>query len=138
MRTLSHHLSAIYTPYVSVAMDFRFFCILIHIRCLLEVCLELPSDSTLPWTPLLLTTCLPLPGRTRDFHPLEVRPCRANKKQTNISLVCKLLLYLTTSKISYLFLILNSSSFILTFSAFVRIINISAVAFVITIGVVIS
>src|SRR5699024_7750778 len=36
-----------------------------------EVCRELPSDSTSQWTPLLLAMYLPLPGCTRDFHPLE-------------------------------------------------------------------
>ncbi len=34
-------------------------------------CLELPSDSASRRTPLLLAMCLPLPGHTRDFHPLE-------------------------------------------------------------------
>ncbi|MDF1511014.1 hypothetical protein PZE06_23045, partial [Robertmurraya sp. DFI.2.37] len=44
------------------------------------VCLELPSDSTSPWTPLLSAMYLPLPGRTRDFHPLEFAHAGRTKK----------------------------------------------------------
>ena len=36
-----------------------------------EFCLQLPSDSTSPWTPLFSTRYFPLLGRTRDFNPLE-------------------------------------------------------------------
>ncbi|MGP4041000.1 hypothetical protein ACTWP4_14045, partial [Gracilibacillus sp. D59] len=43
--------------------------------------LELPSDSTSPWTPLLLAMCLPLLGRTQDFHPLEFAHAGRTKKK---------------------------------------------------------
>ena len=36
-----------------------------------EVCLQLPSDSSSPRTPLLLAMCLALLTRTQDFHLLD-------------------------------------------------------------------
>ena len=49
------------------------------------VCLQLPSDSTSRWTPLLFSYPLPTAGQGRDFHPIErapagrtVRALRAN------------------------------------------------------------
>jgi len=45
-----------------------------------EVCLELPSDSISLWTPLFLAMCLPLQGRTGDFHPLEFAHAGRTKK----------------------------------------------------------
>ena len=48
-----------------------------------EVCRQLPSDSTSRWTPLLLAMCLPLQGRTRDFHPLDC--AHAGRTQKNRS-----------------------------------------------------
>jgi len=45
-----------------------------------EICLGLPLDSTSLWTPLPLAMCLPLQGRTRDFHPLEFAHAGQTKK----------------------------------------------------------
>ncbi|WP_221645374.1 hypothetical protein, partial [Listeria booriae] len=53
-------------------------------------CLELPSDSTSPWTPLLLARCLPLLGRTRDFHPLEFAHAGQTKQKTIIMTVLEI------------------------------------------------
>ena len=36
-----------------------------------RVCLQLPSDSPSPGTPLLFGYALPTTGRARDFHPLD-------------------------------------------------------------------
>ena len=36
-----------------------------------RVCLQLPSDSTSQWTPLLFSYALPTTGCARDFHPLD-------------------------------------------------------------------
>ena len=38
------------------------------------------SDSTSPWIPLPLIMCLSLPGRIRDFHPLEFTHAVQTKK----------------------------------------------------------
>ncbi len=38
------------------------------------VCLQLPSDSTSRWTPLLFSYPLPTAGQGRDFHPIERAP----------------------------------------------------------------
>ncbi|MFT4416400.1 hypothetical protein ACLM5H_21275, partial [Fredinandcohnia humi] len=46
---------------------------------------ELPSDSTSPWTPLLSAMYLPLPGRTRDFHPLEFAHAGRTKKHSALA-----------------------------------------------------
>ena len=38
------------------------------------VCLQLPSDSTSRWTPLLFSYPFPTAGQGRDFHPIERAP----------------------------------------------------------------
>ena len=46
-----------------------------------RVCLQLPSDSPSPGTPLLFGYALPTTGRARDFHPLDFAHAgRTNKK----------------------------------------------------------
>src|SRR5699024_8180308 len=51
-----------------------------------EVCLKLPSDSISLWTPLLLAMCLPLQGRTWDFHPLEFAHAGRTKRERSLGL----------------------------------------------------
>ena len=78
MRLFSH-LPAAFTYIVSVwLLDFNLCSGLIHdgrlMRFLfvrLRVCLQLPSDPTSRWTPLLFSYALPTTGRARDFHPLD-------------------------------------------------------------------
>ena len=48
-----------------------------------EVCLQLPSDSSSPRTPLLLAMCLALLTRTRDFHPLDCAHAGRTRKRAD-------------------------------------------------------
>ena len=48
-----------------------------------DVCLGLPSDSTLRWTPLPLTMQFPLLGLARDFHPLDNAHAERTKKRVS-------------------------------------------------------
>ena len=45
-----------------------------------RICLQLPSDSTSRWTPLVLAVSFPLLGRIRAFHPLVTCAARRTKK----------------------------------------------------------
>src|SRR5690606_25191342 len=45
-----------------------------------KVCLQLPSDSTSRWTPLLLASGWPLQAPTADFHRLVNRHAWRTKK----------------------------------------------------------
>src|SRR5438874_1756328 len=60
-----------------------------HILCLMmfvflgsEFCLQLPSDSTSRWTPLLLASGWQLQAPTVDFHHLVNRHAWRTKKTT--------------------------------------------------------
>ena len=47
-----------------------------------RVCLQLPSDSTSQWTPLLFSYALPTTGCARDFHPLDFAHAGRTTKTT--------------------------------------------------------
>ena len=46
-----------------------------------EVCLQLPSDSTLRWTPLLFSYTFPTTWACSGLTPVRARPWRANAKK---------------------------------------------------------
>ena len=74
-------LSSTYHIYVHcfrVGMDFNPFGGRIHTSRLVRflfamprVCLQLPSDSTSRWTPLLFSYAFPATGYVRNFHPID-------------------------------------------------------------------
>ena len=47
-----------------------------------RVCVQLPSDSPSPRTPLLFGYALPTTGRARDFHPLDSAHAGRTKSNT--------------------------------------------------------
>ena len=48
---------------------------------------QLPSDSTSRWTPLLFSYILPTVGRIRDFHPLETCAARRTLKKKTVDVI---------------------------------------------------
>ena len=46
-----------------------------------EICLQLPSDSTSRWTPLLFGYTLPTIWACSGLSPIRARPWRANKRK---------------------------------------------------------
>ena len=55
-----------------------------------RVCLQLPSDSTSQWTPLLFSYALPTTGCARDFHPLDFAHAGRTSKTGRLSLPVRL------------------------------------------------
>src|SRR5574344_2677950 len=87
-RALSPHLSATSTRTSSNFLDFTSFGRLIRISGPYmwflfvgpRVCLQLPSDSTSRWTPLLFSYTFPTTWACWGLAPLRARPWRANQK----------------------------------------------------------
>ena len=88
VRALSPHLPATLTGTSSNLLDFTAFSRLIRISqpymwflfVRPRVCLQLPSDSTSRWTPLLFSYTFPTTRVCSGLSPVRARPWRANKK----------------------------------------------------------
>src|SRR5690606_2324951 len=72
-----HHLHwnvrVVYWTLLCLASSSHSLCLMMFVFLGPEVCLQLPSDSTSRWTPLLLASGWPLPAPTADFHRLVNR-----------------------------------------------------------------
>ena len=58
-----------------------------------EVCLQLPSDSTSQWTPLLFSYTFPTTWACSGLSPVRARPWRANKNKCRCLITSTLIWY---------------------------------------------
>src|SRR5690606_5518038 len=81
-----------------------------HYRCLMrfvflgsELCLQLPSDSTSRWTPLLLANGWQLPAPIADFHRLVTRHAWRTRKSSDLIVMKSLLLFILRFLVTLIF-----------------------------------